>query len=64
MSMTTLTPAPKRLITPNIQLERNKDKSVKIIDGKSGSVRAYIPKDDWFEVAEFFNEISKPGALL
>lgn len=62
--MTTLTTAPKRLVTRSVQVERSKDKSVAVIDSKSGSVRLHIPKDDWKAVANYFTAISEEGALL
>lgn len=61
--MTTKPDAPKRLIIDNLQFERNRGDSVKILTS-GGKLVAAINREDWDEVAKFFMAISNRDALL
>jgi len=64
--MTTIEPAQKRLILKNnLQLERDRNFSVKVIDEIDGAVVALVPQSDWQKTADFFAAIAKadPRAL-
>ena len=62
--MTTIDPAPRRLILSNkIQLERQADRHVKIVD-EEGCIMALVPRNDWRAVANFFLDICDEKAML
>jgi hypothetical protein len=63
--MTTIDPAPRRLILSNqTQLERQANRHVKIVD-EEGCIMAIIPKEDWAKVTYFFSDLcnAPPEAL-
>ena len=61
--MTDRREAPERLLTTNIQYERERGDNVKLFSA-GGRPLCSIHRDDWEAVRDFFKAITARGALL